>query len=111
MSKTSGDAEHLAFRQQLIDNAKLAERAYIPRLQWNMWSKHDPAVPGDCGRLTSEPSRQYEVSGVGHYGPMFSLRMLLKMRSWVREMYALERGVNSGMGIELTSLKAAGMGA
>lgn len=94
MSQESGAAEHVQFRQRLILNAKKAEQRGH-RLQWNMWSKHDFAVPGRTGRLTEDPRRHYEVSGVGHYGPMFSFRMLRKMRSWVKEMYRMERAQNS----------------
>lgn len=78
------------YRDHLISTAKKAENRGL-RLHWNMWSEHDFAVPGQAGRLTEDPRRHYQVSGVGHYGPMFSLKMLMKMRSWVKQMYSLER--------------------
>lgn len=89
MSVSSGDIKSLQFRRQLQIKAKQADNEG-KRLQWNMWSQHDPAVPGKSGRLTEDPRRQYEVSMVGHYFPMVHLKMMLKMRSWVKRMYAME---------------------
>lgn len=90
MSKSSGDEEHLKFRKQLLANARIAE-IKGERLHWNMWSEHDCAVPGKAGRLTDDPRRQYKVWGVGHYLPMVHWGMLIKMRSWVKQMYAMEK--------------------
>lgn len=87
MSQVSGAPEHIAFRQNLIEEAQKAEKLG-KRLQWNIWCKHDRAVPGKTGCLTEEPSRQYEVSAMGHYTPMVSLTVLTQMRTWVKQMYA-----------------------
>lgn len=89
MSRLSGAPEHLAFRKKLVTNAQRDERRG-KRLQWNIWCVHDRAVPGRSGCLTEEENRQYEIFGIGHYTPMVSFRVLRRVRTWVKQMYAAE---------------------
>lgn len=89
MSHASGAPEHLAFRKNLVEKAKKDERDG-KRLQWNIWCKHDRAVPGRSGCLTEAANRQYEIFGIGHYTPMVSLRVLRRVRAWVSQMYEFE---------------------